>query len=352
MPTARDIIVLGMKEAGILGVGQTLLSEDVNDGFILLKRMVAQWQRKRWLVPSLKDIAMLGNGNVSNPIGPGQYWNVARPDKIQGGYVIQQNTGSTPVSLPLYPIFAYEDYIRISVKNLNSLPDHFFYDNAYPVGNVFIWPIPTSTYQIHLLLKAQLGFSTTIASGLISAVGAAYVNGVYNNVPLAPLNPGSLYGQSSGTGATANITVAGGAVTGVVIQNGGEDFNVGDILTASNTYLGNAGAGFNYTVTGTTDNLNSDIDMPPEYEEALHYNLALRICSMYQIQAQDETKFLARSALNTLRMANTQVPELRMPPTLRRGKSFNIFNADGFIFLLTASSVVNYFLFHLNYIMS
>ena len=128
MPTARDILTLAFKEAGVLGVGQTLLAEDANDGMIYLKRMVAQWQRKRWLVPSLTDISTLGNGLISNPIGNGQYWNVNRPDKIQGGYIVQLNTGSTPVSLPLYPIFSYEDYIRITIKNLNSLPDHLFYD--------------------------------------------------------------------------------------------------------------------------------------------------------------------------------------------------------------------------------
>src|SRR5665213_91297 len=101
-PTARDVISLAYKEAGILAVGQTLLAEDVNDGLIYLRQMVAQWQRKRWLVPSLIDISTVGNGLISNPIGNGQFWNIPRPDKIQGGYVIQLNTGSTPVSLPLY----------------------------------------------------------------------------------------------------------------------------------------------------------------------------------------------------------------------------------------------------------
>ena len=336
--TARDIITLASKEAGILGVGQTLLAEDTNDTFILLKRMIAQWQRRRWLVPSLIDVSMNGNGNVSNQIGNNQFWNVPRPDKIQGGYIIQLNTGSTPVSLPLYPVFSYEDYIQITVKNLNSLPTHFFYDAKYPVGNVFIWPVPTSTYEMHLLIKSQLGLATTINTvaangadgGSITNPGEGYTNGVYNVVPLVPVNYGTLQGQSVGTGATANITVAGGVVTSCVLDNGGESFNTGDILTSPNTYIGGTGAGFTYTVNNTTANLDSTIDMPPEYEEPLHYNLALRICSMYQIQATDDTKKLAKAGLNTIRMANTQVPQLLMPPTLRRGKAFNIYNADGF----------------------
>lgn len=320
-----------MREAGVLGVGQTLLPEDTNDGFIYLKRMVAQFQRRRWLVPSLIDIATFGNGLISNPIGNGQFWNIPRPDKIQGGYIVQQTGGTTPISLPLYPIYSYEDYIQIAVKNLNSLPDHFFYDGAFPVGNVFIWPIPSNQYEIHLLVKAQLGLSTTINAGNISNAGQAYTNGFYAAVPLVPQTPGdpAQQFQSYGTGAIADITVAGGKVTIATIDNGGEDFKVNDLLTTINTNIGGTGNGFTFTVTGTTANLDSNIDFTPESEEGIHYNLALRYCSAYQIEPQPSTVKLARAALNTLRMANTQVPEMNMPPTLRNGRAFNIFNADG-----------------------
>lgn len=335
MPNSRDIISLAAKEAGVLGVGQTLLAEDTNDIFILLKRMAAQWQRRRWLVPSLVDISTISNGLKSNPIGDGQFWNYPRPDKIQGGYIVQQNTGSTPISLPLYPIFSYEDYIELTIKNLNSLPDHFFYDGAYPVGNVFIWPIGSAgSYEIHLLLKAQLGLENSIKSGKIFNTGSGYTNGVYPAISIVPITPGdpTQQFQSYGTGATATVTVAGNIVTDVEILNGGETFKVNDILTCATSDLGGGGpnvGGFTWLVTDVEANLDAEINMPPEAEEPLHYNLALRICSAYQIEPQDNTVKLARAGLNTLRIANVQIPQLRMPPTLRRGKSFNIYNADG-----------------------
>src|SRR5580765_3294710 len=134
-------------------------AEDTNDAFIRLKNMVSQWQKRRWLVPSLYDIAMPGNNEKSNTIGPGQYWNTNRPDKIMAAYFIQLNSGvSSPVSLPLYPIFSYEDYARIALKELNSWPTRYFYDNQYPYGNVFIYAIPNPSYEIHLILKSALGF--------------------------------------------------------------------------------------------------------------------------------------------------------------------------------------------------
>lgn len=320
--TARGIVTLAMKEAGILGVGQTLLAEDINDGFTLLKRMINQWQKKRWLVPSLFDISTIGNGEKSNKIGDGQFWNTPRPDKIQAGYTVQRNTGGNPVSLPLYPIFSFEDYVRIAVKDLSTVPRRFFYDGAFPFGNVYIWPIPDSTWENHLIIKSQLGFATTIESGSITNAGAAYTNGAYVAVPLT---------GADGISATADITVAGNVITVVTIQNGGQGYKVNDVLSAAAADIGGTGAGFEWTVNALVSNLDSIMELPPEYFEAMHYNLAIRLTSMYQTQPNADTKKLAKSSLNTIRGANTQVPTLSMPPTLRQGRGgFNLGNADGY----------------------
>ena len=246
--TARDLIQLSLKQAGILGVGQTALAEDINDCFTLLMQMVALYNKNRWLVPALIDISTIGNNQKSNPIGPGQFWNVARPGQVKGAYIIQLNTGTTtPVSLPVKQIFSYEEYSTITVKDLNSLPDHMFYDGQWPNGNIFFWPIPNNTYECHLLVQQQLGW------------------------PIAATNP-----------PTAN--------------------------------------------TG----LDTPFSLPEEYQEALFYNLSIRISAMYQFPASEETKKLAAASLNTIKTDNTQIPKMRMPIGIRRGKSFNIFNADGY----------------------
>lgn len=65
--------------------------------------------------------------------------------------------------------------------------------------------------------------------------GSGYVNGTYTNVPLT---------GGAGAGAKATITVSGGAVTTVVLTDLGSGYEVGDSLSASNTNLGGAGAGF------------------------------------------------------------------------------------------------------------
>jgi hypothetical protein len=238
MPTARDIVTLALKETGVVGVGQTPLAEDINDGFTILTRMIASWQKSRWLVNSLTEIVNVGNGLISNPVGDGQYFNFPiTPDKIQAAYFIQLDTGPNPVSYPLVDLFSYENYSQIIVKDLNTFPQFFFYDNAFPFGNVFIHPLPSSIYEIHLVVKSNLGFPLTLDSLLI---------------------------------------------------------------------------------------------LPSEYEEAIHYNLAVRLGSLYKQPVNPSTVGLAKAALNVIRKANTQVPSMLMPIPLRKPRAFNIFNADDY----------------------
>lgn len=325
MATAREFVTLAMKEAGVLGVGQTLLAEDVNDGFTLLNRMMKQWQVKRWLVPSLHEVSGIGNNAKSNLIGPGQYYNAIRPDKIQAAYFKQLNGGgsSNEVSFPLTPIWTYEDYSLIALKELNSWPQFFFYDGAFPYGNVFIWPIPGPQYSIHLIVKSPIGFTIQIQDGNIEADGIGYTDGLYIAVPLLNLT-------GFGSGGTANVTVAGGIVTNFEIQDPGDGYVIDDMLTVNNIFLGGTGAGLVWRVTQVTDSLDAEFNMPEEYQEAIHYNLCIRLRSMYQYPPDIMQNRLAKNSRNTIKQANMQIPTLRMPAPLRfsRNNSFYIFNAD------------------------
>lgn len=70
--------------------------------------------------------------------------------------------------------------------------------------------------------------------------GSGYDDGTYNDVPLT---------GGSGAGATADITVSGGAVTFVVLVDPGAGYQVGDVLSADDADLGGlGGAGFSIPV--------------------------------------------------------------------------------------------------------
>lgn len=326
MTTAREFITLALKEAGVLGVGQTPLAEDINDSFTLLTRMLNGWQQKRWLVPGLTHVSMPGNGEKFNRIGPGQYFNCLRPREIKAAWFTQNNVSeSNKVSFNLVRIWAYEDYTRLALKDLKSWPQAFFYDNAFPYGHIYIWPIPSAQYQINLAIQLPIGFNTAVAEGDFDG-GEGYIDGIYPNIPLILADEKQDEGQ---TGFTGNFTVTGGVVTDFEIFDGGNGYKIGNQLTVNNIDLGGTGAGFLFDVTNTDGSLDSEFNMPSEYEEGIHYNLVIRLCSAYNKPTNPTTVALAKTSLNTIKRANTQIPTLMMPPALRTPKGFNIYNPDG-----------------------
>lgn len=102
-------------------------------------------------------------------------------------------------------------------------------------------PLAESCFSGSTGVTGSIGLLGTITGG------SSYVTGTYGGVPLT---------GGSGTGANANITISGGAVTGVAILNPGSQYQVGDVLSASNANLGGAGSGFSFPVASIGINSN------------------------------------------------------------------------------------------------
>lgn len=161
--TAADIVRLALKDAGVLGVGQTANAEDTNDVFDTLNLMLAQWSIKRWLVYHLLDKSIVSTGAQTYTIGPGGDIDTGtsqRPDRLENGnYFRQLISSSTPnqIDYPLILLESREDYSRISLKQLMTFSKYIFYDPVMPLGVLYPWPVPNPAYyEIHVLIKDQL----------------------------------------------------------------------------------------------------------------------------------------------------------------------------------------------------
>jgi hypothetical protein len=77
--------------------------------------------------------------------------------------------------------------------------------------------------------------------------------------------------------------------------------------------------------------LATEINLPPEYQAALHYNLCARLRPAYQLPPDPSIVALAKDALNTVRGANTQIPRAVMPRSLvMRGGGYNVWSDQGY----------------------
>jgi hypothetical protein len=227
--TTSDLINTVLKASGILGIGQTAMADDLNTGLDMLRMLIAQWQKKRWLVFVEQTVSVAAStGATSYTIGPGMDFNVAgRPDHISRAYIrIVPGVPPNLVDIPLEVLDAREDYSLISVKGLQTMPAAVYYESGYPTGQVYFWPVPPAgMYGLYLVIK----------------------------VPLP-------------------------------------------------TYV----------------SLNDPLNLPDEYIEALTWSLAVRLQMSYGLQARPDHAAAARQALNVIRIANAQIPQLHMPAALSR----------------------------------
>ena|ERR1700685_1928935 len=164
--TVSDLITLALKDSGILGVGQSAAAEDMNDAFTKANEILAQWNRQRFIIYHLIDINLPMTGAISYTVGPGGDFNVPRPDRLEAAF-LRQTSGAnpvTPIDYPLSIIPSYEDYAQIALKNLNTNISYcVFYDSGWPLGKVFPYPVPSSSYALHLIVKDQLTAFTNLA---------------------------------------------------------------------------------------------------------------------------------------------------------------------------------------------
>lgn len=240
MTTASDIILKAQRTAGVVGVGQAAAAEDNSDALNTLNWMMYQWQRKRWMVFHLVDLAFLSTGVQTYSVGPtGNFVISQRPERLEKAYFRQiQAAQPNNVDYPLEILESMEDYSTIQLKTLKTFPGWVFYDPGSPSGltsngTLYPWPIPTAAlYEIHIIVKDVLQTFPTLATA---------------------------------------------------------------------------------------------INLPPEYLAALHYNLALRLRTEYQIPPPmpDYLPSLARDSREVLKGANMAIPRLTIPSELLRPGVYN-----------------------------
>lgn len=137
--------------------------------------------------------------------------------------------------------FPYGDATECTHAVILNIREQCWYDTILPNGGRCDGQYARA-YQYPLMIGTTSINAINTYEALVG--GSSYTNGTYYNVNL--INTSNI----AGINGTANITVSGGAVTNVVIVNGGEGYAVGDIITVNSADIGGTGSGFTFTVAG------------------------------------------------------------------------------------------------------
>lgn len=322
MTTPLDIIKLALKDAGALGIGQTPLSEDLDDAFQRLNWMVSTWARKRWLIWHLVDVAKISTGAQSYTVGPGGDFNLpSRPSRLQAAFLRQNpGTSSTP-STPVTVTPTGSPFVYLAPSNGTLLV------SGGTVSGLFVsrisgdssWQVATSPISLTTGDAVQVVYSVAPAMSFTAAVSSSVPGTIPGNAvdtPLEILESREDYNRINLKGLQS--------FTNCIFYD--SDYPIARVwpypYPQANIY--ELHLTFKEQLPEFTS-LAQSITLPPEYMAALHYNLALRLRSAYQLPVppNDMVAGFANDSLNTIRGANTQIGRLTMPAELLRAGIYN-----------------------------
>jgi hypothetical protein len=170
--TCGDLLTNALQDSGVVGLDESIEPLQLTRAFRQVNWLLAQWARKRFLCYRIQDYSVVSTGALNYTVGLGGNINInPRPDRLEYAFLrfLNQPFGSTLfVDIPLYIIQSHEDYSRIAVKNVGTLPWQIFYDPVWPVGLLIPWPIPqASLYELHVGFKVVLPRFTNIAQTIM-----------------------------------------------------------------------------------------------------------------------------------------------------------------------------------------
>ena len=137
MPSATEFIRRAMVINGAIDRTDPVETNELNDGLVALNDMLDSWAIDRTLVFSvLSETFALVSGTSSYTMGTAGAFNTFRPNRISNVFVTLNG-----VNFPLKELTDKRDYQNIPIKTNQGIPQYFYYDTAFPLGTLFIYPV-------------------------------------------------------------------------------------------------------------------------------------------------------------------------------------------------------------------
>lgn len=205
MATVLDLVTGSLRLLGVLASGEYPTASESQDALCALNTMIDSWKTERLMVYAiLPQVFNLVAQQKVYTLGPGGNWNTERPVGIDSMYLqyTDANSGPPPLNL-LVELYNQDQYNAIIVPNTTTtIPNAAYIDDAFPMRNVYLWPIPQVPYAINLFTWSLVDGFAAITSPISLPPG--YERALRFNLALE---------LAPEYGLTPSETVAAGALT-------------------------------------------------------------------------------------------------------------------------------------------
>lgn len=187
-----------MRITNALASGETPTAAEAQDGLTILNQMVDSWQAQRLMIFNVQRVVLpsLTIGQQSYTLGPGGYFDMPRPAKIERYGIISLNNPSQPLELPLNgdgQNLTLDGWASIPTKNVQSaLPLYVWDDGGFPLRTLNFWCIPSANVQATIYPWIALNSFPDLVTDITFSPG--YSEAVQYNlaIRLAAANIGTL----------------------------------------------------------------------------------------------------------------------------------------------------------------
>jgi len=163
---ASTMIDRAMRLISQISPGVSPTTDEYTTGLEALNAMLDSWRTERLACTAIQDESLtLVASQASYTIGLGGDLNTNRPVKIEGAYIVDSNGSSYNVTL-----INSDEYASIGLKSSTSeLPQYLYYSPDMPLGNLWPYPVPASTYTLHVLTwTPQMAYTTTATTAYLA----------------------------------------------------------------------------------------------------------------------------------------------------------------------------------------
>jgi hypothetical protein len=184
--TVSDLINGSLRLLGVLASGEVPTANEQTDALSAFTLLLDSMSTESLLIyTKVREVFALTSGQQTYTWGVGGNFNSARPQKIENAAV--QAFGTNPVAELPVRIVNQDQYARLIVKTVrSSVPVYLYNDDANPLANISLWPVPN--VGINLVIYSWKALSTYATINTSVALPPGYLRMLKYNlaVELAP----------------------------------------------------------------------------------------------------------------------------------------------------------------------
>ena len=181
MATVSEILLSAAIKLGAKEPGGSLTTAESAEALKILVSMLASFEIDTNLIFRIaQDSYTWAASNTTRTIGSSGDLNGTRPDKIRSAFFKDSSGSDYPVEV-IYDRAAYDSYTEKDTAA--DIPDVIFYDPAYPLGTVYVYPTPDAAMTFYVNYDAPLQTFTAATDALSMPPGYQWM--IENNMAVA-----------------------------------------------------------------------------------------------------------------------------------------------------------------------